>query len=56
MKKEELIQKLNLFAERAERDRGEIPDIHIQAEMALLEFINDPEVTEAWNKIEMWYE
>ena len=28
---------------------------HVKADEALLEFINDPEITEAFDAIEKWY-
>jgi len=51
MKKEELIEKLKgLHGEDAD---AEI--VHGMADKLLLEFINDPEVTEAFEKVGRWY-
>ncbi len=53
MNKAELIQKLNLLAE-------DLPDTdteqnHIDADNALIAFINDPEIWAAYSAITKWY-
>jgi len=50
MTKEELIKELKHFAEY---DDAEIA--HHKADRALLEFINDSEITEAFDDIIKWY-
>ena len=50
-KKSELIKKLNELAKGYEPSYG-----HHEADDLLLEWINDPEIEEAYNKIEKWYE
>jgi hypothetical protein len=50
-KKEELIKKLNELAE----DNRDIEDNHIKADILLLDYINDKDISDAYNKIEMWY-
>jgi hypothetical protein len=50
--KEELITKLK---ELLEESHGDCENTHVEADEALLEFINDPEITEAFGEIEKWY-
>lgn len=50
MTKEELIAKLHEIREKSEREKG-----HMQADDALIEFINDSEITEAYESISKWY-
>jgi hypothetical protein len=50
MTKEELLAKL-----RECQKGGDIEDDHYEADQALLEFINDKDVTEAYEAIEKWY-
>jgi len=52
MTKEEVIQKLNEIA-KTFPDEKEIN--HTFADKLLLEFINDEEITAAYNQIEKWY-
>lgn len=52
MTKDELIEKLKECAELAKGDR-EIA--HIEADDALLVFINDPEITAAYEAFEKWH-
>lgn len=49
MNKEELISKLKTF------HTGDEEMDHIHADKALLEYINDPEITDAFEKIDKWY-
>ena len=63
MEKEELLKKLNELIDKSEiyacgqfETEGDPSDWHIEADMYLLEFINDTEITEAFNKIEKWYD
>jgi hypothetical protein len=49
MTKEELLEKLRSF------NTGDSEVDHINADDALLEFINDPEVTVAFEAIEKWW-
>ena len=37
------------------KDCGASEDAHIEADKALLEFINDQSVTDAFKEIERWY-
>ena len=48
--KDALLQKLD--ACRTDTDREQA---HIDADDALLDYINDPEILEAYQKIEKWY-
>jgi hypothetical protein len=49
MTKEELVEVLrNCYKDDPE-------EAHIAADRALLEFINDPQVTKLFKKIEKWY-
>lgn len=50
MTKEELIVKLKECSEN-----GDLEQAHIDADDALLEYINDPEITQAFNSCEKWY-
>lgn len=51
MIKQELIDKLKEFA------KAETPEYkHAEADDLLLEYINDPEITEAFDSIDKWYE
>lgn len=49
MTKEELLEKLRSFHTDDEESD------HVNADDALIEYINDPEVTEAFNAIKKWY-
>lgn len=52
MSKSELIEELKAAAEVSARD----PEVgHSQADCALVEFINDPDVTEAFEAVERYY-
>ena len=51
MSKEELIAKLKALSE----SNYDIEEGHSQADGWLLEYINDPEVTELFNDLEKWY-
>ena len=53
MTKDELIQRLNFIAFGGLRDDEEV--MHVKADEALLEYINDPEVTKAFDSIDKWY-
>ena len=50
MTKEELLQKLKECAEDSDTEQR-----HIDADNALLDYINDPAVTEAFRKLPKWY-
>lgn len=52
MTKEELIEKLKTLNGRPEYD---IEQDHKDADQLLLEYINDKEITEAFNSVEKWY-
>lgn len=50
MTKEELIQKLR------DLNKGDDPEEeHIEADLLLLEYINDSEISDAYKNIEKWY-
>lgn len=51
MEKEELIKKLKMIFDL----NGDVESAHAKADEALLEFINDKEVTETYDMIEKWY-
>lgn len=52
MTKQELIEKLKQIAHEHEGD----PEVaHIEADNALLEYINDMEIIEAFDSIAKWY-
>lgn len=53
MTKQELITELESIAEKWNDDNPEKG--HPEADKALLKYINDDEVTEAFNKVERWY-
>jgi hypothetical protein len=61
--KDELIRKLrSVEMDTAIRDKDYGPGLHIDSERAhhvadqlLIEFINDPEVTQAFEEIRKWY-
>lgn len=50
MTKNELLIKL---AEREKDDDAR--EAHIEADQAILDYLNDPEISEAYNKIGKWY-
>lgn len=50
--KKNLIKKLKDLVSKRDYDNE---NAHIEADCALLEFINDNEVTKAYNAIEKWY-
>jgi hypothetical protein len=50
MTKEELIARLKEYAELHDAEIA-----HINADAALIDFINDPDVTAAFNAIDRWY-
>lgn len=52
MTKKELLKKLKLIVEAGNCD---MESSHLQADEALLEYINDPKITEAFQEIEKWY-
>lgn len=49
MTKEELVTLLKFL------DKGDHERNHLMADQALIEYINDPEVTEAYNRVKKWY-
>lgn len=53
MNKEQLLKLLGDLYDG--RDTGNPESDHPKADMALLEYINDPEITEAFKKVERWY-
>lgn len=58
MKKEELIKQLEELAEMTNNDDGAYIDLeepHYEADDLLLEYINDPEITFLFHKINKWY-
>lgn len=59
MTREELLSFLRSIEDivRAETDDNlcDASDFHLRADMALLSYINDPEITAAYTAIERWY-
>jgi hypothetical protein len=55
MTKQELIEELEKASKITFRGHIDPEAAHIKADELLLEYINDPEITEAFNKIERWY-
>ena len=53
MTKEELVRILKKHAEDAKGGDKEM--IHMNADDGLLEYIGDPEISKAFNKIKKWY-
>lgn len=53
MTRDELICRLNFIANGGLKDDEEV--MHVKADEALLEYINDPEVTKAFDSIDKWY-
>ena len=53
MTRDELICRLNFIASGGLKDDEEV--MHVKADEALLEYINDPEVTKAFDSIDKWY-
>lgn len=51
MKKKDLIERLKLLADI----NGDVEQTHQAADKMLLDYINDPEVTETFNDINKWY-
>lgn len=51
LKKDDLLKILSKC-----NDGFDTSELHIQADKALIKFINDPEITEAYNKIYKWYD
>jgi hypothetical protein len=51
MTKEELLKKLKRL-----QKPGDTREDHLKADKLLLEFINDKEVTEAYNNVYKWYD
>lgn len=52
MDKKELLERLRYIQEELPEDEEMC---HFQADKALLEYINDSDVTNAFDKIEKWY-
>jgi hypothetical protein len=50
MTKEELLATLRRCRERGDREAA-----HVDAEEALLDYINDPDIREAYETINKWY-
>jgi hypothetical protein len=50
MTKEELLAKLKECS-----DDDDTEGAHVDADIALLDYINDPEIRKAFNKIDKWY-
>lgn len=50
MNKEQLLVRLRELAQDDDPER-----IHSQADDALLAYINDPEIADAWRALERWY-
>lgn len=51
MTRDELLDALR----KLQGDGGDEEINHVEADALLLKFINDPEIAEAFNKIEKWY-
>lgn len=52
MSKEQLLEKLRRLEELSESDKERA---HIYADEALLKYINDPDISEAFDHIGKWY-
>ncbi|MCK9556366.1 hypothetical protein M0R36_11250 [bacterium] len=50
MTKDELIKRLNEIKDEGGGEGG-----HMEADDLLLEYINDPDISKAFNEIERWY-
>lgn len=50
--KEELMDKLKSLAAMNDKD---VEMNHVHADEALIEFIDDPEIAKAYNKIKRWF-
>lgn len=55
MTKQELIDNLKALHTKDDDKYVDNEDTHIRADELLLEFINDKEVSEAFNNIDKWY-
>ena len=55
MTKEELLQKLRAIERGTPNKYSDEEDDHKDADFALLEYINDPEITAAFDSINKWY-
>lgn len=55
MEKEELIKKLNEVMTPVKGRLRDAENWHSEADNLLLEYINDPEIATAYNKIKKWY-
>lgn len=55
MNKKELIKRLKKECNLGWKDGKDAEDNHIHADDLLLEYINDEEVTKAFEEIERWY-
>jgi len=52
---DELVVKLKSIHERQDRGGSDIEADHGEADTALLEFINNKKVDEAYSRIKMWF-
>ncbi|MCL2393260.1 MAG: hypothetical protein FWC87_01125 [Acidimicrobiaceae bacterium] len=50
-----LLAKLREQAKLVEEERWNLEDTHWAADRALLEYIDDPEITEAYDSFDKWY-
>ena len=50
-----LINELEKLANESVTSGADIEDLHMQADSLLLEYINNNDVTTAFNKIDKWY-
>ena len=50
-----MIDKDKLFEKLKSLNSGDKEKDHIEADKALLKYINDPEITKAFEAIEKWY-
>jgi len=55
MTKQELIEKLNKVMQPVEGRLRDAENWHSEADSLLLEFINDKDIEEAYEKIDKWY-
>jgi hypothetical protein len=51
-----LVDKSEIYASDPNKVDGDPSNWHREADMYLLEFINDTEITEEFNKITKWYD
>lgn len=56
MTRDELLKKLRAYKAMWGREQYDSEQIHIDRDQALLDYVNDPEITAAFNDVpELWY-